>query len=101
MRNQCGCERGENCTKTTVCANEIVVEDLQAEIERLTAPEKLMKKAAKQILALETERKIQDNFIDNCNLRIKRLEHDIEAAHQEIISLGGYDRSEEQDDEKS
>ena len=33
---QCGCERGENCTKTTVCANEIVVEDLQAEIERLT-----------------------------------------------------------------
>ena len=37
MRNQCGCELGENCTKTTVCANEMVVEDLQAEIERLTA----------------------------------------------------------------
>ena len=31
----CDCYYGEDCTKTTVCANEFIVQDLEAEIERL------------------------------------------------------------------
>ena len=33
----CDCYYGEDCTKTTVCANESIVQDLEAKIERLKA----------------------------------------------------------------
>ena len=35
MNRPCGCYYGEDCTKTTVCANEAVVEDLKEEVELL------------------------------------------------------------------
>ena len=39
----CGCENGENCTKTTVCHVESVVQDIEdaheIEIERLRDPD--------------------------------------------------------------
>ena len=34
---KCGCERGDNCTKTTMCAIQLALEDQGEEIERLTA----------------------------------------------------------------
>ena len=34
--SQCGCETGGDCTKTTMCALEIVTEDLENRIEALT-----------------------------------------------------------------
>lgn len=35
MNRECGCEHGENCTKTTVCAIESACEDLKLEVENL------------------------------------------------------------------
>ena len=35
MNNPCNCYYGEDCTKTTVCANESIVEDLEERILRL------------------------------------------------------------------
>ena len=38
MKNDfCGCEVGENCTKTTMCAVQSAVEDKDARIEELEA----------------------------------------------------------------
>ena len=38
MQNeQCGCERGGDCTKTTVCAIASVTEDLDDQVEALQA----------------------------------------------------------------
>lgn len=34
-RFECGCERGGDCTKTTMCALQSALEDRDAEIERL------------------------------------------------------------------
>jgi hypothetical protein len=36
-RFQCGCELGDDCTKTTMCHVQTAIEDEQEEIERLTA----------------------------------------------------------------
>ena len=35
MNKPCNCYYGEDCTKTTVCANEGIVEDLEEMIENL------------------------------------------------------------------
>ena len=52
MNNPCSCYYGEDCTKTTVCANESIVEDLE---ERIAELEDHCDKITKTCLVLEVE----------------------------------------------
>ena len=44
----CNCYYGEDCTKTTVCANESIVEDLEGRIAELEA----VRDAAKEFIGV-------------------------------------------------
>ena len=57
MNNPCNCYYGEDCTKTTVCANEGIVEDLEEKIER----------QAKRIAELEGDLDSAEEYI--CELK--------------------------------
>lgn len=45
-RFECGCERGGDCTKTTMCALQSALEDKDVEIERLRAALERIREAA-------------------------------------------------------
>lgn len=69
-RFECGCERGGDCTKTTMCQLQDALEDKDAEIERLEC-------------SLVISRGKHQNAIDE----IERMKPVIDAA-QELINDG-------------
>ena len=83
-RFECGCERGGDCTKTTMCQ----VQDMADEIERLNGLVALQKKDMK--VAMDRVAELEALLADPVRLR-KYIENKMDAETAAEQALGGDD----------
>ena len=74
MNNQCGCERGGDCTKTTMCQLQSAMEDQAEEIARLKA----------ENAKLKTEVRRLRRVLDDINIRA--YEFGVRELHDQALA---------------